>query len=104
MNSPEIPVNKAVEVAMSHLAAIVESSDDAIISKDLNGILTSWNKGAERIFGYSAAEMVNTSILRLIPPDREKEEDYILERIRRGEKIDHFETLRRTKDGRLINV
>ncbi len=86
------------------LAAIVQSSDDAIVSKDLNGIVTSWNAAAERIFGYTAAEMIGQPILKLIPPDRQSEEPEILARIRRGERVDHFETIRRRKDGRKINV
>lgn len=89
---------------LSRLAAIVESSEDAIIGKDLNGIITSWNKGAEIIFGYTADEMIGTSILRLFPEDRQAEEDYILGKIRRGEKVERLETVRRTKDGRLIDV
>ncbi len=89
---------------MCRLAAIVVPSDDAVISKDLNGIVTSWNKGAEKIFGYHAAEMVGTSILPLIPAERQAEEQQILEKIRRGECVDHFETVRQTKDGRLVNV
>ncbi len=95
---------EAGAVALSRLAAIVESSDDAIIGKDLNGIITSWNRGAEQIFGYDAAEMVGGSILRLIPDDRREEEAHIIERIRRGERVQHFETIRRTKSGRLIDV
>jgi PAS domain S-box-containing protein len=94
----------AAETARSRLAAIVESSDDAIIGKDLNGIITSWNKGAEKIFGYTAEEMVGTSIVQLFPPERQAEEDFILGKIRRGEKVEQFETLRQTKDGRLINI
>jgi PAS domain S-box-containing protein len=86
------------------LAAIVEHSDDAIISKDLNGIVTSWNIGAEQIFGYTAVEMVGQSILKLIPPDRHGEEDFILEKIRKGERIKHYDTVRRRKDGTLIDV
>jgi len=86
------------------LAAIVESSDDAIIGKDLNGIVTSWNKGAEKIFGYPASEMIGVSIKRLIPADRHDEEDQILRTIRRCENVEHFETRRVTKDGRLIDV
>jgi PAS domain S-box-containing protein len=86
------------------MASIVESSDDAIISKDLNAIITSWNKGAERIFGYTDGEMVGTSILRLIPTDRWDEERQILEKIKRGETTAHFETLRQAKNGRLIAV
>ncbi|HEY0255855.1 MAG TPA: PAS domain S-box protein [Candidatus Methylacidiphilales bacterium] len=86
------------------LAAIVDSSDDAIISKNLQGIITSWNRSAERIFGYTAEEAVGRSILILIPPERQQEEPRILQSIRQGEKVDHFETIRRTKEGRLINV
>lgn len=86
------------------LAAIIESSDDAIIGKDLNGIITDWNCGAEMIFGYTPGEMVGTSILRLIPEDRRADEDFILGRIRSGQKVEHFETMRRAKDGRLIPV
>jgi len=92
------------EHAARRLAAIVESSDDAIISKDLNGVIETWNRGAERIFGYSAKEIIGTSILRLIPDDRQHEEDQILARIRRGENVEHFETVRRTKTGRLLDV
>jgi PAS domain S-box-containing protein len=86
------------------LAAIVESSDDAIISKDLNGIVRSWNRSAERIFGYSAAEMIGQSIRRIIPADRQLEEDDVVARLRRGEKVDHFETVRQRKDGRLVPI
>ena len=94
---------KALMVA-NRLAAIVEFSDDAIIGKDLNGIITSWNHGAERIFGYTADEMVGTSVMRLIPEDRKAEEEQILARLRRGESLEHFETLRQAKDKRLIEV
>jgi PAS domain S-box-containing protein len=87
-----------------HLAAIVENSDDAIIGKDLNSVITSWNKGAERIFGYSAEEMIGNSIRRIIPPDRQEEEDEILARLRRGERCDHFETVRLTKEGSRLYV
>jgi PAS domain S-box-containing protein len=86
------------------LAAIVESSDDAIVSKDLDGIVTSWNKGAEDIFGYTAQEMVGRSIRTLIPAGREDEEDRVLATIRRGESVKRYETLRVRKDGILINV
>lgn len=86
------------------LAAIVESSDDAIISKDLQGIITTWNRGAERLFGYTAQEAVGRSVTILIPPERNNEEPGILDRIRRGEPIDHYETIRRRKDGTLLNV
>ncbi len=102
----DMPLKKSqsIELDSMRLAAIVESSDDAIISKDLNGVVTSWNKGAEKIFGFTAGEMVGTSIMRLIPADRQDEENYILGKIRRGERVDHFETLRQTKDGRLVAV
>jgi PAS domain S-box-containing protein len=94
----------ASEVARNLLAAIVESSQDAIISKDLNSIINSWNTGAERIFGFKAAEVVGKPVTILIPPDLQSEEAQILERIRRGERIEHFETIRRRKDGSLINI
>ncbi len=100
----DITVRKEAELASTRLAAIVTSSDDAIVGKDLNGIITSWNEGAERIFGYSALEMVGTPIRRLIPANRQEEEDHILRTIRRGESVVRFETTRRTKDGRLIEV
>jgi PAS domain S-box-containing protein len=86
------------------LAAIVESSDDAIVSKDLNGIVTSWNGAAENLFGFTSAEMVGTSICRIIPADRQGEEDDLLARLRNGEKIDHFETIRQRKDGTLVPI
>ena len=95
---------KAAERAALLLGAIVDSSDDAIISKDLNGIITSWNKSAERVFGYTAAEAVGQSITMLIPPDRLDEEPNILARLRRGERVDHFETIRRRKDGTLLDI
>ncbi len=86
------------------LAAIVEWSDDAIISKDLNGIVTSWNAAAEQIFGHTAQEMVGQSILTIVPPDLHSDEEMILSTIRRGERIHHFETVRMTKSGELIDV
>src|SRR6476620_2951847 len=86
------------------LAAIVESSDDAIVSKDLNGIITSWNRGAEDLFEYTAAEAVGQSITILIPPDRLAEEDMVLGHIRRGERIEHFDTIRKRKDGTLVPI
>ncbi len=100
----DLTERKKAELASLRLAAIVEFSDDAIIGKDLNSIITSWNSGAEKIFGYKAGEMVGTSIMRLIPPDRHEEEETILDRIRSGESVDHFETRRLRKDGRLIDV
>jgi PAS domain S-box-containing protein len=88
----------------SRLAAIVETSDDAIISKDLNGIIQSWNAGATRLFGYTADEAIGRSITMLMPPERVDEEPGILERIRRGDRIDHYETIRRCKDGKLVDI
>ena len=92
------------EQASLWLAAIVESSDDAIVSKDLNGVVTSWNKSAERMFGYTAAEMVDRPITTIIPLELQQDETYILSKIRAGEKIDHFQTVRVRKDGQRIDV
>ncbi|HEY1304137.1 MAG TPA: PAS domain S-box protein [Vicinamibacterales bacterium] len=92
------------DLAARQLAAIVESSDDAIVSKDLESTIRSWNRGAERIFGYTAAEMIGRSIRVIIPDDRWSEEDDVLRQIRRGEKVDHFETVRRRKDGSEVPV
>ncbi len=100
----DISDRHAAEITAHRLAAIVESSDDAIIGKDLTSIVTSWNAGAERIFGYTAAEMIGQSIMRLIPSDRQEEEREILSRIRRGERMDHFETIRLAKGGHLLHV
>ena len=86
------------------LAAIVKSSDDAILAKDLNGTIISWNSGAERLFGYTASEAIGRAVAMLIPPDRANEEPNILARIRAGERIDHYETIRRRKDGSLIDI
>jgi PAS domain S-box-containing protein len=95
---------KDVESAAMRFAAIVQSSHDAIVAKDLNGIITDWNQSAERIFGYKANEIIGKSILTLIPQDRQHEEKDILQRIGRDESIDHYQTIRRRKDGRLIDV
>src|SRR5262245_66672012 len=89
---------------MRQLSAIVESSDDAIVSKDLNGVIMSWNKSAEKLFGYAAEEVIGKSIMVVIPPDREDEETRVLDRVRRGEKIDNYETVRRRKDGALVEI
>jgi PAS domain S-box-containing protein len=94
----------AAERAQAHLAAIVESSDDAIISKNLDGIIRSWNAGAQRLFGYAADEIVGKPITTLIPRDRQSEEAGILKRLGRGERVEHYETVRITKDGRLVDV
>jgi len=91
-------------VFRARLAAIVDSSDDAIVSKTLDGVITSWNRGAERLFGYSAAEAVGQHIFLIIPDDRRAEEDAVLARLRQGDKIDHFETVRQSKDGRRIPI
>jgi len=95
---------KQAEQTGQRLAAIVDSSQDAIVSKDLDGVVTTWNRGAERIFGYTAAEMIGKPITILIPLDRHNEEVKILERIRRGEHVDHFETVRQRKDGSLVDI
>jgi PAS domain S-box-containing protein len=100
----DITERRRAEAASRLLSSIVESSDDAIISKDLNGIVTSWNKGAERIFGYSAEEMNGQPISRLAAPDLPNEIPEILERLRRGERLDHYRTVRRTKTGKLIHA
>src|SRR5690348_12927456 len=92
------------EKIAAHLAAIVDSSTDAIVSKDLSGIIESWNKSAERIFGYTAAEMIGKTIRLIIPAALQHEEDTILSRIREGQRVEHFETTRLHKDGRLIDV
>ena len=95
---------RRVAEANARLAAIVEFSDDAIVSKTLEGIVMSWNRGAEKLFGYPAAEAVGQHISLIIPADRISEEDYVIGKVRQGEVIDHFETLRRTKDGRSIHI
>jgi PAS domain S-box-containing protein len=100
----EIAKSKQMEQRGRLLASIVEFSDDAIISKDLNGIIMSWNNGAQRIFGYQAEEIVGQSVLKLIPPELQHEEPGILAKLRAGERIDHFETVRRRKDGSDVEV
>lgn len=102
--SCELTEPKLAELDSARLAAIVEGSDDAIIAKDLHGIIQSWNLGAERIFGYTARQVIGKSITLLIPPDRLGEEAIILDSIRRGLHVDHYESVRRHKDGRLLNV
>src|ERR1700722_10140744 len=107
----DITERKHVEAALGESqqrlrwsASIVESSDDAIISKNLDGIITSWNQGAERVFGYTAEEAVGRHIMLIIPADRRGEETTILERIKRGERVDHFETVRVRKDGKTLDI
>ena len=100
----DVTDRKLAEGFAQRIAALVESSDDAILSKDLNGTILSWNEGATRIFGYTANEVVGQSVTILIPPERLEEEPGILSRIARGERIDHYETIRRRKDGTLIDI
>ena len=100
----DVTDRKLAEDAALRLAAIVELSDDAIVGKDLDGIITSWNAGAERIFGYGAQEIIGKPTTILIPPDYQKEEEAILERIRRGQRVEPFETVRQRKHGSLIDV
>ena len=100
----ELLCGTALENAQAQLAAIVVGSLDAILTKDLDGIITSWNQGAEKIFGYTAEEAIGEPVTLLIPPDRQEEEPRILARIRRGERVEHFETIRRRKDGRDIHI
>lgn len=102
--SPLPAQHSGVDTLQALLSAIVESSGDAIVSKTLEGIITSWNRAAENMFGYSAAEAIGRSIRLIIPADRQQEEDYILGQIRRGEKVEHFETVRQTKDGRQLDI
>jgi PAS domain S-box-containing protein len=100
----DITDRKRVDGARGMLAALVESSDDAIVSKDLNGIIRSWNAGAERLFGYTAREAIGQPITMLIPPDHANEEPSILGRIRRGERVEHYETIRHRKDGTPVDI
>ena len=100
----DISERKLSETSLSRLAAIVDSADDAIISKDLNGVIESWNQGAYRMFGYTAEEMIGQPMLRLIPEELQYEEDEILQKLRKGERIDHYETTRMGKGGRLLDV
>lgn len=99
-----ITERRKADEATYRLAAIVESSDDAIVSKTLYGVVTSWNQGAQRLFGYSAEEAIGKHISFIIPADRKAEEDLILNRIRSGKRIDHFDTIRQRKDGTLVHV
>ena len=100
----DITERKRTEDAALRLAAIIESSNDAIISKDLDGIITSWNGGAERIFGYLAVEIIGRPITILIPSDCQKEEEAMMERVRRGQRVEHYETVRQRKHGEVIDV
>lgn len=100
----DITEHMRAEVTGARLAAIVDSSDDAIVSKDLDGIILSWNIGAERLFGYAPEEAIGRSITLIIPPERQDEEHEVLTRIRRGERVEHFETVRVSKHGRQIDI
>jgi PAS domain S-box-containing protein len=100
----EIKQRRDHELALLRFAEIVESSHDAIVTKDLNAIITSWNKGAERVYGYTSDEVIGKPVTILMPPERYDEEPAILERIRRGERIEHYESVRRRKDGSLIDI
>lgn len=103
-NEKHAAILPRIDADLARLAAIVESSDDAIVSKNLDGIITSWNSGAERLFGYTAAEAIGKPVLMLIPDDRHDEEREILRRIRAGEKVDHYETVRVRKDGTPVSI
>ena len=100
----DISERRLAEVTRQRLVAIVDSSEDAIVSKDLNGVIETWNGGAERLFGYQASEVVGKSILVIIPPDRESEEKKILECVKRGDHVEPYETVRRRKDGSLVDI
>ncbi len=100
----DITERKAASMAIGRLAAIVESSDDAIISRDLQGTITTWNQGAERIFGYSPEEMIGKRVTMLFPPDRLNEEEQLVKRLLKGERIEHFETVRVHKDGSPVDI
>jgi PAS domain S-box-containing protein len=102
--SPNRPDCAAVADTRAMLAAIVESSEDAIVSKDLNGIITSWNPAAEQLYGYTAGEMIGRPISMLFPQNRPDELSSIMDRLRRGERIKHFETTRIRKDGSTVDV
>ncbi len=100
----DLTEHREAEAARAKLAAIVESSNDAIISQTLEGIITTWNAGAERLFGFAPAEVIGRPVSLLVPPGAEAEQAYLLERLRQGERVEHFKTLRLAKDGRPINV
>ena len=98
------PTMAGIDSIIALLSAIVDSSDDAIVSKTVDGIITSWNRAAEKMFGYSANEVIGRSIRLIIPPELQAEEDYVLGQIRRGERVEHYETVRQTKDGRIVDI
>src|SRR5438477_12916387 len=100
----ELKRHQTLEFDLARLASVIEESDDAIITKTLEGIITSWNKAAQRIFGYSANEVIGKSVAILIPPEMPNEEPEILEGLKKGERFDHYETVRIGKDGKLIDI
>jgi PAS domain S-box-containing protein len=100
----DVTARRQDDIVSARLAAIIDSSDDAIVSKDLRGVIMSWNRAAERIFGWTAVEVIGRHITLIIPEDRRPEEDDVLSRIARGERVDHFETVRVTKDGRYLDI
>jgi PAS domain S-box-containing protein len=100
----DVGVRKMIERQAQHLAALVDSSDDAIVSKDVNGVIQTWNRAAERLFGFAESEVIGKSIRIIIPRERWSEEDDVLRRIRAGERVEHFETVRQRKDGTLISI
>ena len=100
----DLTEHREAETARAKLVAIVESSNDAIISRTLDGVITTWNQGAERLFGYASAEVIGRPLSLLVPRDAEAEQAYLLDRIRHGDRVEHLETLRVAKDGRPINV
>ena len=100
----DITERKRAEADVRRLAAVVQWSHDLVAAKNLNGIITDWNQSAERIFGYKPKEIIGKSVLTLIPKDRQDEEQEILGKVRRGKSLDHYETVRRRKDGELIDV
>src|SRR5690242_9402174 len=99
-----MPPDLKTDEAAAFLAAIIDSSDDSIVSITLQGIIRSWNRGAERMFGYSPAEAIGQHIRLIIPPELHADEDDVLSRIRRDEQIDHYEAMLQTKDGRKLSV
>src|SRR5580698_3295009 len=102
--SPADTISQSNFLAQARLAALVDCSDDAIVSKTLEGRIQSWNAAAERLFGYTAAEVIGKPIMIIVPPELQAEERQILERLKRGERVDHFETVRVAKDGHRIPI
>src|SRR5262249_21644903 len=99
-----MPPDLRTDEAAAFLAAIIDSSDDAIFSESLDGVITSWNRGAEQMFGYSAPEAIGQHITLIIPPEHSAEEDDVLAQVRRGERIEHYETVRQAKNGLKLSI